>query len=244
MTYTISEPHALIQQKHSLLQELEISIYAIECGLSILQGDFAYSPKPKHFAYLLMLATGFERLMKVILCIHNFHASNKFPSEEELRLLGHKLIDLRDKVINQCFSKKYLERPSASEDLEFLTKNGVIVEMLELLDDFARGDRYFFMDRIANPTIGREWPNLRWEQIEIKAVGKENFTRLFVNHQELEFKQRATKELIIHIERFVRAFARLFIFSDLGELASTSSGVIWDFMRLEDSELGKRVYKI
>ena len=235
-----------IRQQVALLQELEISIFSIETGLAILRKNRPYAPKPHYFAWLLLLATGFERLMKVIICIQAFEAHGKFPSKTFLaRTISHDLLALRNEIVNRCFTSSYLQNRSfAQQDYDFITNNELTEMLLSLLNDFAKSDRYIFMDSIIDPRIGREWPKLRWEELERIALSDSVYFGLIQKGELQDLRIRANIELTACIEKFVRALTRLFVFGELGSLARSNSITVWKFMHLEDDNLGKTVHEV
>jgi len=240
---TTHRPQDVIRQKIALLQEAEIAIYSIEAGLASLQKNRPYAPKPYYFAWLLLLATGLERLMKIVICLHEFETVGTFPSRQYLaRTIGHHLLRLRDEVVRRCFSATYLNGQFGQEDLDFITMDSLLNQLLSLLDDFARDDRYLFMNGIVDPVIGREWPKHRWEELEKTALSDDIYFRLLQENALSELKTQANVQIKACIERFVRAQTRLFVFGELGDLARSNSITIWEFLRLEDSSLGHKVY--
>jgi hypothetical protein len=81
----MTNPQGLIQQKISLLQEAEIALYSIETGLGQLAKNRPYAPKPYYFGWFILLSMGFERLMKIIICLHEFETNGSFPSRRFLQ---------------------------------------------------------------------------------------------------------------------------------------------------------------
>lgn len=232
-----------MRQKVALIQELDIAIYAIEAGLAVLAKNRPYAPKPHHFGWLLFLATGFERLMKIIICLDEFEKNGTFPAQTLLRNAGHNLVALRDDVVNRCFTPTYRARQFTQDDYDYITNDTVLQMLLILLDDFARRDRYLFMDEITDPSISREWPKMRWEEIERSVITDVVYFQL-LQDDFAELRRQANKHLTAHIELFVRALTRLFIFGRLGELARTVSAAVTEFTRLDDADLGRRVYDV
>jgi len=98
----MSNPVDLIQQKMALLQEAEIALYAIETGLGQLAKNRPYAPKPYYFGRFILLSTGFERLMKVIICLHEFETAGQFPTKKALKSIGHDLTTLCNGVVTRC----------------------------------------------------------------------------------------------------------------------------------------------
>lgn len=57
-------------------------------------------------------------------------------------------------------------------------------------------------------------------------------------------KVRATKDIVICLERFLRALARTVTHTGLkGEAKSLGTGV-WDFLAIQDNQLGKTEYNV
>lgn len=139
----------LIPQKLALLQEAEIAFHSIETGLGQLTKNIPYAPKPYYFSWFLLLSTGFERLMKIVVCLHEFESTGAFPSRRFLQnTMRHDLVVLRDEVIRRCYTTAYLGKTFVPDDLDFLTNNDVLTLILNSLNDFANQDRYMFMNRI------------------------------------------------------------------------------------------------
>ncbi len=73
-----SQNNILIQQ-FAIIRELEISVRLIELGLGEIQNlsmtnDF-------YFLSFQLLEQGFERFMKMYICIGEYNKNNKFPTE-------------------------------------------------------------------------------------------------------------------------------------------------------------------
>lgn len=242
---TVGTAQDVVRQKMALLQEAEIAIYSIQAGLVALQKNRPYAPKPYYFTWLLLLATGLERLMKIVICLHEFETVGAFPSRQYLaRRIGHNLLRLRDEVIQRCYTSTYLMRPFAQEDHKFVETDPLLNQLLGLLDDFARDDRYIFMNGIVEPTIGREWPKYRWEELEKTALSDDTYFQMLQEDKLTELKVQANIQLKAYIERFVRALTRLFIFGELGDLARSNTTTVWEFIRLEDGNLGQKEYNL
>jgi hypothetical protein len=239
---TTNTAQDLVRQQVGLLQEAEIALYSVEAGLAALEKNRPYAPKPYYFAWYLLLSTGFERLMKIIVCLHEFEETGAFPTRRVLqRNIGHDLFRLRDTIVQRCYTPDYCQRVFGQDDLSFITSDAVLLLLLRVLNDFAMGDRYLFMNQISDPAIGREWPKMRWEEIERIALSDAIYFQLLKDDYP-ELIRRSTKALKARIEQFTRALTRLFIFGNLGSLARSQSATIGEFTRLEDGDLGNKVY--
>ncbi len=229
-----------VSQRLSLLKETELSISLLSSGLAILQQSRPY--EFKCFSFMLLLATGLERLMKIVLCLHAFEATGEFPSKEYLKGLGHDLVRLRNEVLRACYTQEYLKLPFARTDHDFIEQDALFNHMLILLSDFAQSDRYIHMDSIADPQ-GREWPELRWEELERQTMPSDVYWSLVQEGKLDELKQHSNQQFVANIEKFIRALTRLFAFAGLGDLARSNSVTTWGFMKLEDEQLGRRHYE-
>lgn len=96
-----------IRQRTFLIEELDVCVSTIIAGLLVLQKMRFYSNN--HFASFLLLATGLERLMKIILHLHSFESQGTFLSSKEIKRYGHDLNLLCDDVISKCFTSNYLQ---------------------------------------------------------------------------------------------------------------------------------------
>lgn len=232
----------LIRQKTSLLHETEVAFYAIEAGLAALEHNHPYAPKPYYFAWYLLLATGFERLMKIVVCLHTFDVTGAFPPRRVLQYdIGHDILRLRDAIVTRCYTSEYCQHTQGHDDWQFITHDPVFESLLHALNDFAKRDRYLFMNQISDPALGHEWPKLRWEEIERIALSDALYFRLLTDNYH-ELARQATQAIKGCIERFVRAIARLFRSGKLGNLAEIQLSLINEFLNISDAQLGTKVY--
>jgi hypothetical protein len=227
----------------NLIQELDVAMQLIETGLAILQRSRLY--RAKYFAFLLLLTSGLERLMKIILILRVLHTEKRYLTKNELRVLGHDLLNLRQQVLDSCFTSDYCRRQLAQQDRTFIERDSTLAQLFDVLSDFARKDRYAYMDGVAEPIIWEEGPpDQRWEHLEFSQISLAEVTALFKANQDDVAKQRSVQQLIISLERGIRALARLFLWDALGDRGKsigTAPGV-WSFAMLNDADLGTRVY--
>jgi hypothetical protein len=143
--------------------ELNISIYVIESGLASLQRS--EEEYPRHFVFMLLLSTGIERIMKIILSLQQFQIEGYFLSDKEIRRYSHHLIGLRKAIVSKCFTPEYITNPHAKDDLEFLNSDPLLNRVLDIFSDFAGRDRYIYLDGIHAPRDPKELPEGRWDQV-------------------------------------------------------------------------------
>lgn len=220
-----------------------MAVSAVKSGLAVLQQGHLY--RRNEFVFLLLLSTGLERIMKVILHLHAYETQGAFSTRREMRDAGHALSHLCALVVARCFVGDYLRRSIAQSDHAFITQDPLLGEVLATLTAFAKDDRYLYLDSIADvnlPNAADRWPSRRWNALEtalIAARGED------VSVDQVERQQRdATHDLVVLIERFMRALGRLFAFGVLGEGGRRVSSSIGDFTRLGDDQLGANAYPV
>lgn len=225
--------------------ELATAIRLIQVGLRELQAidganDFYHLP-------FLTLANGLERYLKVILCLRFHETEGRFPNYKELisGRSGHDLTALLKRVIGDCFSESYVTRiPVAAEDIDFLTTNRRLHEVVNLLSRFGQAARYYHLDLVLGTEPDTDSPEDEWARLELELVkerpgfqsklsepGGLEETYAFIRH-----------ELTVLLERFCRALARLFTIGKLGELAQRNMTYVVPFLMIRDSELGEYDY--
>ncbi|HEY8600037.1 MAG TPA: hypothetical protein VIL85_16490 [Thermomicrobiales bacterium] len=129
-------------------QELVAAISTVEPGLAILQNNRLY--RRNEFPVMLLLSTGIERILKVVLHLATYHTAGQFGRIE----FTHNLIALRSQVLVRVFTSEYLWKPNMHADRDYLANDellGVMIEVLAIFADARRGSRYVHMDSIADP---------------------------------------------------------------------------------------------
>ncbi|NVK83342.1 MAG: hypothetical protein HWE21_03420 [Cytophagia bacterium] len=227
----------------SLIVELQRAIKYLRLGLSELQNitpanDF-YDP------VFLHLSNGIERMLKVMLCLSFKEQNNRLPNTNEIWKLkeGHDLMLLKKKV------EKITIPPSArwcEGDYETIVSDDSIDLVCLILAKFAQKSRYFNLDAILG--YDQDFDSQReWERLETflakKAFGESEYYKLLAHPKSLNaIYKTINKELIVLIERFVRALCRQFVFGNFSKESNKFLIVISDFYLIEDEQLGHTVY--
>jgi hypothetical protein len=120
-----------VLQRLSLLQELEGSLLAIEAGLTELRESQPYHSR--HFIFLILLSTGLERFMKVILHLHALETTGGFLTMKQVKCVyGHNVLSLCGAITTGCFTPIYVSRPIAAEDHVFIQNDPRLREVLTI----------------------------------------------------------------------------------------------------------------
>jgi len=234
-----------VEQHVALGEEVRTSIKLIEVGLGQLQridgaNDFYHLP-------MLILASGFERLMKAIICLHTYHETGDYPTRKAFPFgrKGHNLVWLLNKITEECFSPAYLEKvPAAREDVEYLRTDAQLRKLVEILSSFGQTARYHNLDIVLGEKPKTSSPDQMWTHVEMTVLKEDDdwAHQLKATANLDKLCKRITTKLVIRLEMFVRALARLFTIGELGDEAKRHTGTIARFLFLHDDELGKRVY--
>lgn len=232
-------------QNLMLGEELLTSIRLLKTGLRELNRmdgstDFFHLP-------ILLLASGFERMMKTIVCCHCLKESGSFPRRSTFTRSrrGHDLVNLLDRVTRECFSDNYLSRiPAARSDISFLRDDTKLNALVQILSDFGQSARYYNLNIVLNELNPGPSPEEEWQKLESEVL--ENiplwFELISDPKQYDSVHERINQVLTIQLERFARALSRLFTIGGLGSYAKQISGCTHHFLFLMDDQLGQTNY--
>lgn len=226
-------------------EELLTSIRLLKSGLRELNrisggNDFFHLP-------ILLLASGFERLMKTIICCHHLTTEGEFPQRDIFPRgrRGHDLIFLLDYITTKCFSDEYIEKiPAAQQDINFLRNNQQLRRLVQILSDFGQSARYYNLNVVLGEEETGPSPDEAWQELEMEIL-KESPTWL----EDIQDPKKSNEthknintKLTVHCEKFARSLSRLFTIGGLGEEAKRISGYAHDFLFLSDDKLGTKKY--
>ncbi len=228
--------------KHFVLSdELIIAGKLIIYGLRELQNPRTYND----FIHLpiLLLANGFERLLKTIICYKYYNKHGTFPQISKIR--GHNIQLLLDKVVSECFTQKYMNIPAAREDLKFLQTDTLLKSIIKILSDFGDHDRYYNLDIVVGKHTDPESPEDEWgKKLELEILNIHPDWAKELSKPNNDVLVKIANELVIIFERFARALGRLFTIGELSPEAEINSTYLKDFIYLSDNEMGNRNYSV
>lgn len=230
-----------VEQHIALDEELRTAIRLIRAGMGGIQSissgnDFYHLP-------MLALSSGFERLMKLVICFRVLEKTGAFPTRSAFGsgAKGHNLEVLLDTILNGCFDKSYTTRvPTAVKDAYCIETDPELRQMVAILSRFGTTARYHYLNVVVGEPTTASSPRDEWERLETElflagAKWEQEFRR---DPNLRESYHRINTELIIRLERLVRALARLFTLAELGDEATRYRGTIAPFLSLRDDELG------
>jgi hypothetical protein len=237
-------PSAL--QKILIGEELLTAMRLLKTGLRELNRmkgstDFFHLP-------ILLLASGFERMMKTVVCCHHLKETGEFPKRSVFQKgrRGHDLVVLLKHITQGCFSDDYLARiPAAKADIEFLRNDPELSTIIQILSDFGQSARYYNLNVVlAEPDSGPS-PDDEWQKLEMEVLQKDRSwtSRIEDPKQSDAIHGQINRELTVRCEKLARALARLFTIGGLGSQAKQISPHTYHFLSLRDDQLGKTDYE-
>jgi hypothetical protein len=221
-----------LKQKVAMSEEVRTAIRLIDEGLAALQritgsNDFYHLP-------MLLLAGGYERLMKCLLCLAHLARRGRFPKFEYIKTPGHNLPALLSMLVDEVFLPGYANsRVAAQDDLRFLRGDARLGQLIDLVSQFAQSARYHDLDVIVGgPSKDDDPPKRTWDEIEQAVLHDLGLEKGHEAGKLDEVYRQLIRELVIRFERFTRALCRLFTLADLGPLAGAQTGAIRRFLFL------------
>lgn len=235
-----------IQQNVLIGQELLTAVRLIAVGLRELNridgsSDFFHLP-------IQLLASGFERLMKVVICCYHVEDKGGFPDRKVFPSgkRGHDLVWLLREITDKCFSSSYLDTiPVAQTDLRLLRDDTKLNRIVKILSGFGQSARYYNLNVILGeadpgPSPDEEWAKLEMEILQDDPLWQE---KIVDPKQSKAIYHRVNRELTVHCETLARSLSRLFTIGRLGDLARQISGHTHHFLCLTDDQLGQTNYE-
>lgn len=236
-----------VQQNVMLGEELLTAIRLIKTGLRELNRldgstDFFHLP-------ILLLASGFERMMKTIICCYHLETTGDYPNRDVFLKgrRGHDLVHLLSQITNDCFSDAYLATvPAAETDINFLRNDPKLSTILKILSDFGQSARYFNLNVILNEKEPGPSPDQEWQKLELEVLKEDSryMERIGDPSQRDSIYKQINMVLTIQCEKLARALARLFTIGGLGSKAKQISPHTHHFLFLMDDQLGRTNYEL
>jgi hypothetical protein len=223
-------------QEIALIDEVDVAISFIDVGLTSLKrlatDDFAHLP-------ILLLSNGFERLLKMIICLDYREQNGEFPNTPDFRkeIKTHNVEELLQRVVD--ISKTWeCEKKTAEtkDDMDFLENDAEFQRIVKLLTGYGSSSRYYNINIIIGKKNSYGKPaklledycwdfdkELRWE---------ENITTDNIRC----FREHITR----HLQQFRRALCRMFIWGKLGQTGKEiGESILVDIIHLRDEDLGQ-----
>lgn len=232
-------------QKVLVGNELLDSVRLLKVGLRELNRldastDFFHLP-------ILLLSTGFERMMKTTICCHYLEINGEFPCRSIFLKgrKGHDLVSLLAYITENCFKDDYvLKVPAAKADINFLRSDSQLKDIIKILSDFGQAARYYNLNVVLGKDNPDPSPDAEWQRLEMYILQQdpEWEKKLSDTSHSSSIHLQVNRELTIQCEKLARALSRLFTIGGLGKHAKQVSPHVHHFVGLMDRQLGKTNY--
>lgn len=233
-------------QNFMIGEELLSAMRLLKAGLRELNRmdgstDFFHHP-------ILLLASGFERLMKTVICCHHLETTGDYPTRSVFPKgrRGHDLVLLLNQITRDCFSDAYLARiPAAKTDITFLRTDLKLSGIVQILSDFGQSARYYNLNVVLDEADPGPSPDDEWQKLEMEVLREDtSWARRIGDPKESDsIHRQINTALTIQCEKLARALSRLFTIGGLGSQAKQISPHTHHFLFLMDDQLGKTDYE-
>lgn len=231
-------------------EELLTAMRLLKTGLRELNRmsggtDFFHLP-------ILLLSSGVERLMKVVICCHHLKTTGEFPDRSALskkrrgKNPTHDLTWLLERISQGCFSDEHLSQiPAAKADIEFLRTDERLRRIVQIMSQFAQSARYYNLNVVLGDAVPGPSPDDEWQRLEMEVLQDDPAwtERIADPKQSHAIHCQINRELTVHCERLARSLSRLFTIGGLGVLAKQISPHTHHFLFLMDKDLGATDYE-
>jgi hypothetical protein len=222
----IAFPEELATASHLILRGLEESV---RMG------------SPQEHATLLLLSQGYERLLKVALCLMRLSSDGCIPAS--LRSYGHKVGTLFS-AVQPALART--DDPGVREDLVAINDDPRYPHFFWMLEAWGQGGRYFdldaiLLDSVQSPADRFSDPRSRLRELGVVSIFASDLPREWPNVDPpipyREAVNRIHRALTAFLQRPARLISRGFEAGAFGPLAAYFSPCLYPFL-VDDDSLG------
>lgn len=213
-----------VNRRFSILEELEHTVSCLHAALErIADGRTVLRVDAPTF---FLLSLGLERYLKVGVHIILHQRNGSFADFGTMKKYGHEILSLETALLG-------LESPDVRmsamtrEDLDFVKSDLLLRRLLECLDAFACGERYFLLDGASGkPMDPDSSPRARWE--DILELASDRNPALFLDTDRA--RQVVGARVIGRVQRYLRCIAQgvFYSTSDLSRSLASGMSVFFD----------------
>ena len=228
-----------------MTKEIRCGIHLIKKGLAELN-SISFS-NDFYYAIFLLLAYGFEKFMKCILCLIYFCENGTYPNIGFIPkgTGGHNLSFLLSRIIKYCKKTNYIKRSEACKsDIGYLINDAKLKKLIGLLSDFGQSERYYNLNVILDNKSNFKSPEDVYQKIEQEIVLENPLLKnqYLDPNSNNEIYSEINKIILVKLERFTRALCRIFTLGKIANEGKKYTFEIGDFLYLMDADLGKLEY--
>ena len=232
-----------IEKVNAIIEEVEASFRFIATGLKLVkQQDYLGT---NNHVPLQSLAAGFERLVKILLLIKDKHLTGDFPQHARAKERfaaydnGHGIEKMLDELLAYSQTVPLMNSSQMMrEDMAFLKSDTHFRIFLNIITEFSKYERYYYIDIIASENHPQS------KNVFRAFISFIYSTTMGMDTSNLTYKEEeeaALQAAVVCIERGARAISRFFThgFSDLGRMYYNNFSKL---ILLNDKDLGALEY--
>jgi len=227
-------------KENAIRIEIDASFHYIKSGLLILKKE--KNINYNHHITLQLLASGFERILKILLMLRHKHLNGTFPETEGKKNYfstfgnGHDIQELLETLVQYSNEQESMqENQMVAEGLLYLKSDKQFREFMSIITEFARNGRYYYIDTVVKADHQGVNPFEKFEDF-LDSFYTESEQRTYLEEDEL-----AITKAIGCIELGAAAIARFFTHG-LGEMGKSFYSDFAGYLLLKEVNLGKLDY--
>ncbi|MFE9658299.1 hypothetical protein [Micromonospora sp. NPDC006431] len=156
------------QQGFALIAEMTSTRNLLAYGIRVLRtGAFIDTTRDP---ILTMLSIGVEKLYKLTLGLAALDQDHKWPSAEEMKAWGHKLVLMHEAVLTELCSRTADKSLYVRELVAEVEADPVVPPLVEALDMYGRMGRFYYLDQLGDSPQPWVSPNDAWQKVESAAL--------------------------------------------------------------------------
>ena len=227
-------------KENAIRIEIDASFHYIKSGLLILKKE--KNINYNHHITLQLLASGFERILKILLMLRHKYLNGTFPETEGKKNYfsafgnGHDIQELLETLVKYSDEQESMqENQMVTEGLLYLKSDKQFKEFMSIITEFAKYGRYYYIDTVVKADHQGVNPFEKFEYF-LDSFYTESDQRTYVEEDEL-----AITKAIGCIELGAAAIARFFTHG-LGEMGKSFYSDFAGYLLLKEVNLGKLEY--
>lgn len=220
--------------------EIQTGLCLIVSGFSAIQN--ISSPKLNSFNEIQLLSQGFEKLLKVQICLSVLIKTGKYPNNQDLKnKYGHDLKSLKNEMVSNHFTLL----PHLTKDLLFIKSDIKLEKLILILSNFGKQGRYFNLNVISDSKNSEPDPMRQWDShiLHIIAESPNLSQKLRDGIFFEEENKEVNKDIVATLEQFVWVISRQYIWG-LGEYGKRLSPLFLEFYTKDPDTFGDTDYSL
>ena len=161
----------MTSQDYHLVEEIKNAKKLTDVGLNEVK-KLDFNNIFYHLPFLL-LSSGFERVMKCLICLKYYDDHKSYPDYNFLLCCGgqkgHNLVTLKNKITNEYFID---DNEILRKDMVYISSNDELNTLLSIISKFGEAARYYHLDKVTTKKKQSVDVDTLWEDFQAKLIKK------------------------------------------------------------------------